>query len=180
MKLNEWFEKGMTIEQYVESMKVNKEEMLGIYENFTVDEAFLNMNFSNKRVIVLTEDWCGDAMLNNAILMKIASSIRLDMRFLARDENLELMDQYLTNGTSRAIPIYIFINEDGSEFGVWGPRADKVQALVEEGRLTLPDKESAEFPEKQKEFYTNLMSLYRNDRDIWREVEKSIMRVLNK
>lgn len=178
MNLNDWFEKGMTTEQYLESMKVNKEEMLGIYEDFTVDEAFSNMNHNDNRVIVITEDWCGDAMLNNAVLMKVADRTNMDLRFLARDENLELMDLYLTNGTSRAIPIFIFINDKGEQYGVWGPRAAKVQALVEEGRADLPNKESDEFPAKQKEFYSKLMSLYRNDKDIWREVEKSIMSVL--
>ncbi len=35
----------------------------------------------------------------------------MPVKFLLRDENLVLMDQYLTNGKSRTIPIMIFINE---------------------------------------------------------------------
>jgi hypothetical protein len=34
------------------------------------------------------------------------------------------------NGTARAIPIFIFIDKDGNEQAVFGPRAPKVQELV--------------------------------------------------
>ena len=40
------------------------------------------------------------------------------------------MDQYLTNGTARSIPIFIFIDEKGEEKAVWGPRAKEVQEIV--------------------------------------------------
>ena len=50
---------------------------------------------------------------------------------LLRDQNLELMDQYLTNGTSRAIPIFVFIDQNGNERAVWGPRAETVQHFVD-------------------------------------------------
>ena len=69
--------------------------------------------------------------------MKIAETANIEVRFLLRDQNLELMDQYLTNGKSRSIPIYIFIDKDGKEVAVWGPRAPEVQAFVERERATL-------------------------------------------
>src|SRR4051794_35419014 len=116
MELNEWFQKGMTWEEYSNSMTRNKQEMLSIYENFTLtadDKSHLETLRTQKlRGIVLTEDWCGDAMLNNPILMRVAEAAGMELRFVLRDQNLQLMDQYLTNGTSRAIPIYIFINQE--------------------------------------------------------------------
>src|SRR5690625_6161251 len=53
-------------------------------------------------------------MLNIPIFLKIAEIANMPVRFLNRDENLELMDEYLTNG-NRVIPIFIFIDEDGNE-----------------------------------------------------------------
>lgn len=38
-------------------------------------------------------------------MKRISEVANIDMRLLIRDENLELMDQYLTNGTARAIPL---------------------------------------------------------------------------
>ena len=144
MNLNDWFNKGMTLDQYIEGMKVNREEMLRIHEQFQLTEEqrsfAAKLADKNLRVIVLTADWCGDAMLCIPILMRIAEVGKMELRFLIRDDNLELMDQYLTNGKSRSIPIFIFIDEEGTEQAVWGPRAPEVQQFIENLRSTLPQK----------------------------------------
>ncbi len=178
MTLKEWFEKGMTTQQYLDYMKVNKENTETILHKFEIpkeDEQILSsLSNQNLSVIILTEDWCGDAMINVPILLKLAEATNMHVRFLLRDENLELMDQYLTNGTSRAIPIFIFIDENGIEKAVWGPRAPEIQKMVEEARAELPDKEAEEFPEKQKAMYQRLMSYYVESPEAWTYVYNSI------
>lgn len=184
MGLNDWFQKGLTAEEYINSMTKNKEEMLTIFEGFTLKDEDRNRLESLRpkelRAIVLTEDWCGDALLNNPILLRVAEAAGIDVRFVLRDQNLELMDQYLTNGTSRAIPIFIFIDQEGNEIGVWGPRAPELQALVEKRRAALPDKDAADFQEKQMEMYTHLVASYRKDGSIWKTVAKSLIATLLK
>lgn len=73
--------------------------------------------------LVLTEAWCGDAAQNIPIIEKIAKeNSGIQTRYLLRDENLELMDKYLTNG-GRAIPKLICLNaETLEELGTWGSR----------------------------------------------------------
>lgn len=182
MDLNAWFEKGMTPKEYIESMNKNKEEMLNIYNQFSLTAEDKNklegLRPKQLRAIVLTEDWCGDALLNNPILLKIAEAAGIEVHFVLRDQNLELMDQYLTNGTSRAIPIFIFINQAGEEVGIWGPRAPEVQARVEKERAALPNKESADFQEKQMEMYKRLTASYQTDSAIWQIIANSILPVL--
>lgn len=184
MELNAWFEKGMTPEQYINGMTKNKKEMLSIYEKFSLTVEDLKKADSLKgkilRVIALSEDWCGDALLNNPILLRIAEAAGMEVRFLLRDQNLELMDQYLTNGTSRAIPIYLFINQDGSEYAVWGPRAPKLQELVNQERSQLPEKESADFQEKQMAMYKRLMDSYQVENSKWQIVADSILQAILK
>ena len=51
----------------------------------------------------------------------------LDLRVLARDENLDIMDTHLTNGRSRSIPVVILLDEDFVEKGWWGPRPGPIQ-----------------------------------------------------
>ena len=143
MTLNSWFEKGQTFEQYRLSMKVNQSELTTVYEQCELteeDQHFLhNLQPRKWRGIVLTADWCGDAALNVPVIQRMAEVSQIELRFLNRDENLELMDQYLTNQTSRSIPIFIFIDEAGEEKRVWGPRAEEVQQLVLSLRNELPD-----------------------------------------
>ena len=183
MELKDWFEKGMTYETYKAGMKVNLDNVNSIYDRFQLTEQekeqLAGVKNKGLRVIVLTEDWCGDAMVNIPILMKIAEEANIDARFLLRDRNLELMDQYLTNGTSRSIPIYIFINEKGEERAVWGPRAPEAQELVDSLRSSLPPKDAEDFQEKQKAMYKQLTKTFLEDEQLWRKISASIIEKIN-
>ncbi len=95
--------------------------------------------------LVITETWCGDAAQILPILNKMASVNEfIQMRTIWRDENLNLMDQHLSNG-SRAIPKLICLNEDFSEvLGEWGARPRDAQEQVEQNKVAmakLKDKE---------------------------------------
>lgn len=79
-------------------------------------------------VIVLTEFWCGDAAQNVPMVCKaLELSPNVEVKLVFRDENLELMDKYLTNG-GRSIPKIIWFNEQFEELGNWGPRPHAAQA----------------------------------------------------
>ncbi|KQL51444.1 thioredoxin [Heyndrickxia shackletonii] len=181
--LNEWFEKGMTSKEYIESMKVHKENLLSIYEGFRLpkeDEPFFKaLSEKGLRAIVITEDWCGDAMVNTPILLRLAEATNIDVHMVLRDQNLELMDQYLTNGTARSIPIFIFIDKKGVEVAKWGPRAPKVQEMVTEMRSGLPPKEDPSFDEKQKEVYAKLQAAFTQDTSVWETIYSSLKSTLN-
>ena len=76
--------------------------------------------------MVLTEPWCGDsAFLLPVIAEAAAESDAVTLRILLRDENLDIMDQYLTDG-SRSIPKLVVFSEDGTERFSWGPRPESV------------------------------------------------------
>lgn len=179
---NPWFEKGMTYVQYVEAMKVNREELTRVYEQveFSAEDlaAWKDVAQRGWRGIVLTADWCGDAALNVPIVQKIAEQSDVELRYLIRDENLELMDQYLTNGTARAIPIFIFINEAGEKTAVWGPRSPEVQELITSLRSQLPAPDAPDFEEKQKNVYRDFKQQITTDPAIWRTVIDSVKATL--
>jgi hypothetical protein len=48
---------------------------------------------------------------------------------ILRDENLDIIDQYLTNG-SRSIPKVICLDQQQQERFVWGPRPATIQQVV--------------------------------------------------
>ena len=82
------------------------------------------------RLLVLAEDWCGDASNTVPVLARLAETApNLELRVLERDENPELMDRYLTNG-SRSIPIVIVLDENFEPIGRWGPRPAELQEFV--------------------------------------------------
>jgi len=106
--------------------KLNRQRMKRLEKTVQLNES-LREKARNVKAnwvwIILTEGWCGDAAQNIPIIEKIArENSRIKTRYLLRDENLELMDKYLTFN-ARSIPKLICLDaETLEEIGTWGPR----------------------------------------------------------
>ncbi len=97
-------------------------------------------------LLVLSEDWCSDSTNFVPQLDELAARAgNLDLRILARDANLDVMDQHLTDGTKRAIPVVIVLDETFTERGWWGPRPAAMQAW-----WNSPEAQALEKPERYK------------------------------
>ena len=81
-------------------------------------------------LLVLSEGWCGDAAQIVPVINKMAEySSKLDLKIVFRDENEELMNNFLTNG-GKAIPKVILINEQQEIINSWGPRPSIATKMV--------------------------------------------------
>jgi Thioredoxin len=84
--------------------------------------------------MVLTEPWCGDsAQCLPAIATLAAGNPLVDLRIVLRDQNLEIMDQFLTNGT-RSIPQLVILTAAGEMLTQWGPRPAEAQNVFDEAK----------------------------------------------
>ncbi|MEC8831599.1 MAG: thioredoxin family protein [Bacteroidota bacterium] len=106
------------------------------------DQQKLSKLKGNLVFLALTESWCGDAAASLPIINKIAeASSNIDFKAVLRDESLDLMDAFLTNG-ARSIPKVIVFDTDNDEIvGEWGPRPSIATQMVEDckrehGKLT--------------------------------------------
>lgn len=80
--------------------------------------------------IVISEGWCGDAAQNLPVIAKMAATnSKIEMKIVLRDDNLKLMDMFLTNG-GRAIPKLIVLNENDEVIAKWGPRPSIATKIV--------------------------------------------------
>ncbi|WP_136466744.1 thioredoxin family protein [Flagellimonas onchidii] len=97
-----------------------------------VQEKISRIN-SKLTFLVLSESWCGDAAPSLPVLNKIAElNPNIDLKIVLRDENLKLMDEFLTNG-SRSIPKVMVFDEHAQEvIGEWGPRPSIATQMVED------------------------------------------------
>jgi hypothetical protein len=92
------------------------------------------------KVLALAEDWCGDVVANLPILGRLArESGKLDVRVLLRDQQpgTQVMDQYLNQGKFRSIPVFVFLDDNFNELGVWIERPDAVTKLRAEKMTQL-------------------------------------------
>lgn len=112
------------------------------------------------KVLVLTEDWCGDAIRSTPLLAAMASaSDNVELRVLNVDQHPSALDTRLTRG-ARAIPIVIVFDEAGTEMGQWGPRPAALQAIL---RKKIAE-EGSPTAETKGEFYAPIMAWYAKDR----------------
>jgi hypothetical protein len=89
-------------------------------------------------VLVLAEDWCGDVIANMPILGRIAGEVdTLNLRVFLRDQNLDIMDQYLLRGQHRSIPTFVFFDDNFNELGRWIERPDSVTELRAKKRAEI-------------------------------------------
>lgn len=85
--------------------------------------------------LTITEGWCGDSSQIVPVVEKMAIvSPNIRSLYILRDENLPLMDMFLTNG-ARSIPITVCI-EDASGKVVWhyGPRPIAAMEIVKDAK----------------------------------------------
>ncbi|AYC30295.1 thioredoxin family protein [Paenisporosarcina cavernae] len=172
----QYFKEAISLESYMNSMEKHKENSHQIYDAFKVpqEDGFIDLlQNTNPHILVITEDWCGDAMLNNPILRKVAEAASIDVRVVYRDQTLDLMDRYLTNG-GRSIPVYLLMNQDGKVLTTWGPRAPELQKLVLEMKDSLPSTDDPSFAEKQQALFSQLTKDYVSNNHYWQLVYEDI------
>ena len=152
----------------MERLDRHKESFHHILNTFSVPEEdkekFKSVN--NIRAVVLAAEWCGHCMMDIPIFLNIAEEANIETRFLIRDDNLELMDQYLTN-EKRYIPIFIFIDENGNEIGKWGPWAPEINEFTNELKKDLPERDSEDYDEAFKQYIKKVSASFSNDEKLW-------------
>ncbi len=125
------FERGMTYDDFKAAMTRNQERFVANEERVRLSKADVDA-FRRRplRVMVLAADWCGDVVANLPVLGIIAKEAdTLDLRIFERDQNADLMDQYLNQGIYKSIPVFAFFDQDWREVGVFIERPASVTEL---------------------------------------------------
>ena len=119
-------------EDLVSYSKLNNSRMKRLDKTTKLDDSVVNKFSSiDKKItwVVLSEGWCGDAAQNLPVINKLAeTNSNINLRIVLRDENPELMNEFLTNG-NQAIPKLIQLeNEKATK--TWGPRPTIATKMV--------------------------------------------------
>jgi hypothetical protein len=128
----ERFEQGMTYDAFKQQMTRNRERLEANERSVQLradDLAAFRALPRTLNVLVLAEDWCGDVIDNLPVLARIAeASGKLNVRIFLRDQNLDLMEQYLKDGQFRSIPVFAFFDDQMDPVGHFIERPASVTA----------------------------------------------------
>lgn len=128
----ERFAQGLTPEQFIERMEVNKERFVdNIRANtFSFDDRQY-FNDHPVSIAALGEDWCTDVIHFLPVVIKLAEEVpAIELRIFERDENLDLMGQYLKDGAFQSIPTFIVMDRDWNELGFYNERPEAVTKMM--------------------------------------------------
>jgi len=156
----------------IDFTELNLKRMQRLNKRLSLNPDIINKigNLTQKQKwFVISEAWCGDAAQNLPIINKMASlNEYIDLQVILRDDNLDIMDAFLTNG-GRSIPKLISVDENNDILFTWGPRPQKAQDMFL-AHKNNPDKETPE------EFKTTLHKWYTRDKS--NEVQQEFLALL--
>lgn len=79
--------------------------------------------------LFITDDWCVDSAYSLP-LIRDAVALREDLhlKILLKSDNLDILDQFLTNG-ARSIPKFIGLGDDNEIQFEWGPQPEEIRLI---------------------------------------------------
>jgi hypothetical protein len=141
------FTSGLTYSDYINGIETNQDEFVANYRAVTLppeDQSFFG-EVSKRlggsvKALALAEDWCPDVVANLPIVARIAEAmLGSELRIFPRDENLDIMDQYLFKDKYRSVPTIIFFDQDFRELGRWVERPAAANRLRDQITQELTD-----------------------------------------
>ena len=98
------------------------------------DETIERLNKVEKEQtwLLITEGWCGDAAHVLPVMNKMSNeNEHINLKVVLRDENVALMNQFLTNG-SMSIPKLVVLDKEDNVISSWGPRPSIATKMVDD------------------------------------------------
>jgi len=171
----ERYQQGYTYEEFIDKINVNKDRFDQYYgtaaDAITVeDKEFFKKAVQQDggvaRVLVLGEDWCPDVYRGMPLMARIAEASGMEIKIFPRDENLDIMNEFLNHGEHQSIPTFVFYTSTQEYLFHWIERpsvANEETAAIDkqiekdmagrdeqEVRRARRDKVNAKFPDWQK------------------------------
>ena len=128
----EKFAQGMTTQEYIEYIKVNKQPFIDIYNGVEVPaetQAFFDGLAEPLNLAVFTSDWCGDALSTTPAILRLADSTdKLTLQVFSRDDELELTNGFLPEHRAGTVPVFVTLDAEMGE----------ISRFVETARSLVP------------------------------------------
>ena len=116
----ERFATGKTWQQYIESGIRNRDLFEDNYNGLAVSaeqKARLQALAAKglDHVVVIGEDWCPDVYRGTGVAQRIAEAAGIELRFFERDQNKDMIQEYLKDGQFESIPVFVFYDKNHRE-----------------------------------------------------------------
>ena len=114
----ERFATGLTsFEAWMEAIEERKDEFQSHYDEYTPDAADIAamkklVEEHGVKVLTIGEHWCPDVWRGLPVMARIAEATGMEHRIFFRDQNKDIMSEFLLNGEFESIPTVVFYDRD--------------------------------------------------------------------
>ena len=189
------FEQGLSYGDFLAGAAVNRDKFEQNYRNPVLTEEDLiffrkarELAEGPRRLLAIAEAWCGDVYRELPTAVRITESTGMELRIFLRDENPDIMDEFLSNnGKSRAIPVFAFYTADTRYITHFTERSASAHAglafAMDEAKAKLNLPPSASFgnlPDSERQvFFQEVISRIEPHTEQWRrDTVKEIRQLL--
>jgi hypothetical protein len=130
----ERYEQGISYEEWMRVIDRNEEKFVENYEAMTLDDGdvaaiktLMEKPNGPAKCLALGEAWCTDVVRGLPVMAKLAEATGLDLKIFFRDQNLDIMNEFLYKGEYQSIPTFVFYTKDHQYIGHWIERAKKAR-----------------------------------------------------
>ncbi len=155
----ERFAKAITFADWMVAIQRNREEFDFNYERTFIspdDEAvFKELGLHDggpSKVLVLGEDWCPDVYRGLPVAQRVAEAGGYELRILFRDQNLDIMNEFLNQGEFQSIPTVVFYTDDLRYICHWTERPQKANDEMHLMRKITEGRTREEYRDEYKAF----------------------------
>lgn len=155
----ERFASGLTYQEYIAQIQTNKDRFQQNYEGTELTEediarfkAIMARPNGPAKVLVLGEDWCPDVYRGLPVMAKIAEATGMELRVFPRDQNKDIMAEFLNQGEFESIPTIVFYTKDHQYIAHWIERAQKANEEMPQLRALYAGRTREEAADDVKAF----------------------------
>lgn len=137
----ERFASGMTWEQYLGHIQRNQEKFQYNYQDTELPDddiaalrELVALPNGPAKALALAEDWCPDVFRGLPVMARVAEAAGIELRIFPRDENPDIMNEFLKDGEHRSIPAIVFYTRDHDYIAHWIERPALANAQMPEMR----------------------------------------------
>ena len=131
----EKFNQGMTTQQYIDQIKVNKQPFVDIYQAVEIPpetRSLFDGLAEPLRLAVFTADWCGDAVSTTPAILRLAESTdKLSVKIFNRDEELPLTDSFLPENRAGTVPVFVVFDSAMKEIARFVETANELVPSID-------------------------------------------------
>lgn len=145
----------LTFGAWMEAIPERHKEFQRHYDEYTPDpddiEAVTKLvREHGVKALVLGEHWCPDVWRGVPVMAKIAEATGMEVRYFMRDENKDIMNEFLNQGEFESVPTIVFYDGNHRYLGHWIERPAQANQEMEPLRAILQGAPQEDGPERQE------------------------------